>query len=99
MNLLEDQKSKDILENRIQTFLSGDLSFISKIPVDKPTYFSVSYFGKNALTNNEVFFDCGAFTGDSIAEFIHYQNNHYKKILAFEPDPKNFNVIGLYKKK
>ena len=99
MNLLEDQKSKDILENRIQTFLSGDLSFISKIPVDKPTYFSVSYFGKNALTNNEVFFDCGAFTGDSIAEFIHYQNNHYKKILAFEPDPKNFKTLSDYIKK
>lgn len=96
MNLLEDQKSKDILNNRIQTFLSGDLSFISKIPVDKPTYFSDSYFGKNALTNNEVFFDCGAFTGDSIADFISYQNKHYKKILAFEPDPKNFNVLSDY---
>ena len=96
MNLLEDQKSKDILNNRIQTFLSGDLSFISKIPVDKPTYFSNSYFGENDFSDNEVLFDCGAFTGDSIADFIYYQNKKYKKILAFEPDPKNFKVLSDY---
>ena len=39
--------------------------------------------------DKEVFFDCGAFTGDTIKGFINKTKNRYSKIIAFEPDEKN----------
>ena len=41
------------------------------------------------MTDKEVFFDCGAFTGDTIKDFINKTKNRYSKIIAFEPDEKN----------
>lgn len=46
------------------------------------------------LGKDEVFVDCGAYTGDSIDAFISALNTHNAgqplKIIAFEPDAKNF---------
>lgn len=45
------------------------------------------------LSDEEVFVDCGAFTGDTIAAFLQAAQNKYKKIVAFEPDPHNFAAL------
>lgn len=42
------------------------------------------------LTSKEVLVDCGAYTGDTIEEFVTQTKNRYKKIIAFEPDHENF---------
>jgi FkbM family methyltransferase len=42
------------------------------------------------LTQNEVFIDCGAYDGDTIAEFRRFSGDHFTQIVAFEPDPDNF---------
>jgi len=34
--------------------------------------------------DNEVFVDCGAYVGDTIAEFVNEFNNHYKSIHAYD---------------
>lgn len=44
---------------------------------------------KKNLSDEEVFVDIGAFTGDSIEQFILAVNNKYKKIYAFEPERSN----------
>lgn len=44
------------------------------------------------LSDEEVYVDCGAFTGDTIAEFVKRRPKH-KAILAFEPDPRNQNCL------
>lgn len=41
------------------------------------------------LRNDEIFVDCGAFDGDSIAEFVDRRGNSFQSIVAFEPDPAN----------
>ena len=46
---------------------------------------------------NEVLIDCGAFVGDGYYNFTKAlkknNNGNYKKIVAFEPDPNNVNVL------
>ena len=52
----------------------------------------VQYFPKDLfqLSGNEVFVDCGAYDGDTIAEFRRATGDHFVQIVAFEPDPENF---------
>jgi FkbM family methyltransferase len=38
---------------------------------------------------DEVFVDCGAFTGDSIAAFLDHRGYSFRKALGVEPDPGN----------
>jgi FkbM family methyltransferase len=42
---------------------------------------------------NEIFIDCGAFTGDTIEKFIALPKMEYKKIIAFETDKQNFEKL------
>jgi FkbM family methyltransferase len=45
------------------------------------------------LSGNEVFVDCGAYDGDTIAEFRRATGDEFAKIVAFEPDPQNFRTL------
>ena len=40
-----------------------------------------------------VYVDCGAFSGDTCADFACH-NPNYAKIIAFEPDPRNIEAIN-----
>lgn len=53
---------------------------------------AVQYFPEDLfeLSENEVFVDCGAYDGDTIADFRQASNDHFGRIIAFEPDPANF---------
>jgi FkbM family methyltransferase len=53
----------------------------------------VQYFPVFELGMAEVFIDCGAYDGDTIAEFRRATNDHFAQIIAFEPDPKNFAAL------
>lgn len=46
------------------------------------------YFDKGiiALRNDEVFVDCGGYTGDTVLRFVERVNNKYKKIYYIEPN-------------
>ncbi|HEX3985192.1 MAG TPA: FkbM family methyltransferase [Acidobacteriaceae bacterium] len=41
------------------------------------------------LSEHEVFVDCGAFDGDTIAAFADQQGDSFSRIIAFEPHPAN----------
>jgi len=45
------------------------------------------------LSPKEVFVDCGAYDGDTIAEFRRNTNDRFSRIVAFEPDPQNFVAL------
>lgn len=92
-SMLEDQKSKDILANRIKTILSGNLSYINSNPVDRVRYFSDEFY---PMSSDEVYFDCGAYNGDSIRMFMTETKGHYNKIIALEPDLKNISKLRDY---
>lgn len=88
--LLEDGKSRTILQNRFDTFLTGNLSYVERNEIDPIPYFSDEYY---KISDQEVLFDCGAYTGDSVLDFINQTKGKYKKIISFEPDEKNFKKL------
>jgi FkbM family methyltransferase len=45
------------------------------------------------LSQNEIFVDCGAYDGDTIAEFRRATSGQFERIIAFEPDPDNFTAL------
>jgi FkbM family methyltransferase len=45
------------------------------------------------LGEDEVFIDCGAYNGDTIADFQRASHDHFARIIAFEPDPVNFAAL------
>ena len=55
----------------------------------------VEYFPRDLfqLTRHEVFIDCGAYDGDTIAEFRRATSDQFDHIVAFEPDPENFAAL------
>lgn len=91
-NELFDEKSKTAFDFFIEQKLTGVYR--------KPFSTDPQYFEKGIInfSDNEIFVDCGAFTGDTVMEFSKClkQNGRfpYKKIYAFEPDPKNVEELN-----
>lgn len=48
---------------------------------------------QSRLKPNEVFVDCGAYTGDTIEQFISVTDNQFSKIYAFEIDRHSFGEL------
>jgi len=71
----------------------AQVAFRLLLNYDELTYSSESkhYFPPDLirLRSDEIFVDCGAFDGDSIAEFVDRQSDLFQSIVAFEPDPAN----------
>jgi len=62
-------------------------------PVFHKQYFPDDLY---SILPNDVFVDCGAFDGDTIREFLQHQKKFSGKILAYEPDPINFQKLEDY---
>ena len=56
-------------------------------PVEHETYLAPDLF---SLSNEEVFVDCGAYVGDTIASVIRATSGRVARITAFEPDTLSF---------
>lgn len=83
---LSDELSKDEITNYINQKITG---------VYRTEYFENQYFVSDviSLEENEIFIDCGAFTGDSIESFVANLKksniSSYRSLYAFEPDGDN----------
>lgn len=89
-SIFDDDLSKDTFNKIIQFYLTGNLSNLIDSYCTEEQYFSDTYY---PISDNEVFVDCGAFTGDSIEDFIKYTNNKFKKIIAVEANKSNVKQI------
>ena len=68
----------------------------SRLPQPEPA--SAMYFAPDMvrLSADEVLVDCGAFDGDSIRMFLDRTSGAFRRIYAFEPDPKNRAALESY---
>jgi len=84
---LMDPAGRDEFDRQIRLRL-GD-------PSDQVIDPGVQYFPHDVfqLSRNEVFIDCGAYDGDTIAEFRRITNDQFAGIIAFEPDPQNLAAL------
>lgn len=85
-NKLADEFSKITLKQVLKGAVSSDIEMYECIS-NESQYFP--QFIIENLSKEEIFVDIGAFTGDSIQEFIDVTNNNFKKVIAFEPDKNN----------
>lgn len=85
-SLLADDLSKQVFEDVLKFKITGEPHRLSAIF----TTSDEAYKNILQLENNESYVDIGAYTGDTILEFLSQTNQNYKKITAFEPNKKNF---------
>lgn len=87
---LRDELSDKCSQKSFDSVIAGALT--NNPDCYKYTFSRSQYFPeviKKNLTDEEVYVDIGAFTGDSIEQFILAVDNKFKKIYAFEPEPSN----------
>lgn len=70
----------------------GEFDSLSS-PVQQESYFPDDIF---SLRSDEKFIDCGAYDGITIKQFLKRQVDFVGKIVAYEPDPTNFNQLQEY---
>lgn len=88
-DLLEDQLSKDTYAHIISCYLENKMPESHYVRADEE-YFWLKQF---KILRNETFIDCGAFTGDTIEQYIRIKNGFFKRIIAFEPDRQNYRAM------
>jgi FkbM family methyltransferase len=86
---LADDESREVLE-AVLTFRQT-LNPRVLAPVVKPELYQLT--GLLTLGDDEVYIDGGAFDGDSIRLFSSRVGGRYRRIYAFEPDPKTFAAL------
>ena len=92
-NMLADEFSKKVFENTVKFKLTGKPEYLFEIESGRDEVFSILNLG-----DNESFLDLGAFTGDTVEEFIRYCKN-YGGIVAVEPDKRNFRKLSEFSEK
>jgi len=90
-NLL-DQQSKESLVAFLLSKTRQDMKYLPPV-FDKQQYFPQ---GIITLTGHESYFDCGAYTGDTIADFLKAAGGRYYRIWAAEPDRANYQQLLQY---
>jgi len=88
--LISDDRSRRIWLDHLRFRLDLDYGRLHRDPCEE-------YFAEDLvhLQDHEVFVDCGAYTGDTIASFIR-QCPRFERIIAFEPDPSNYAELERY---
>ena len=86
---LADDQSKKVFENIIQFKLTGNPMHLfdceSELLTDQKELLP--------LGGQETYLDLGAYTGDTVQEFLQRTNRQYRRIVAVEPDEKNFKKL------
>ena len=86
---LADAVSRETFASVLNYKLSGKLSYLQACTTNRTedlrTIFS---FGRE-----ETYLDLGAYNGDTVQEFLQLTQGRYKKIVALEPDPKNYKKL------
>ncbi len=91
-SFLNDDFSRQVYINILKSKISCNEKYIERIRNYN------QYFDKNIIkfSDEEVYLDVGAYTGDSIRKFLNVVKGKFKKIIAFEPDKKNFKILKDY---
>lgn len=88
-NHLADDESKKVYVDIINFKISGKIDYLIDSFADKDDIYREIL----RLNDNESILDLGAYDGDTIREFVGFTNGKYNKIIALEPDRKNFKKL------
>lgn len=88
-NLLDDELSRQVYINILNFKISGKIHYLKDITTMRDEVFENIIVPKSGDT----YIDCGAYNGDTIEEILHFTNGEMARIIAFEPDKKNFKKL------
>jgi len=95
-DLLEDSLSRDSMQAYINAKINKDASYLFPY-VRRPQYFSeTNQVPALRLHQNEIMVNCGAFTGDTIKDFLEVTSRRFGKIYACEPDSANLQKLARF---
>lgn len=89
-SLLADEQSRMVYRNVLLFYRTGKTELLDEITTDKAEAFDNIL----KLGSNETYVDLGAYNGDTIDEFLHFAKESYRKIIALEPNEKNFAKLS-----
>lgn len=84
--LWDDAASRQEFLSQIRWRLFFDFDALAN-PVEHPAYFPPDLL---SMTAEDVFVDCGAYDGDTLASLVAQPGPAFRKAIAFEPDPASF---------
>lgn len=88
--LLDDEPSRDEYLRQIRWRLHGDYEALTA-----PLPVADQYFSPDVVRvrGDEVFVDCGAYDGDTLAALLEHAGGSFTRFVAFEPDPANLTAL------
>lgn len=87
--IFADDFSRLVYDTALRFYHCGDITLLDGITTAKDEAFrSILRLG-----GSEVYVDLGAYDGDTVDEFLSYCGGEYDKIIAFEPNAKNFKKL------
>lgn len=87
-SFLEDGQSKKTFLCHVNFKISGKIQYLKDCGTPAEEAFRIL-----ALSDREVYIDAGAYTGDTVLEFVQRVTG-YERIIAVEPDMKNFKKLA-----
>ena len=89
---LADDVSRETFAAVLNYKLSGKLSYLQACTTKREDDLRELFF----FGEEETYVDLGAYNGDTVQEFLNLTRQRYNKILAVEPDPKNYKKLTDY---
>ena len=88
---LYDEKSKEVFKSVLKYKITGDISFLKACESEPDE----AYLNILKPSGKEIYVDLGAYTGDTVKEYLSFANG-YEKIYAVEPNGRNFRKLREY---
>lgn len=92
-NLLQDELSRNCLLAYLNCKVTENFRYLLPCCVETAAFFENSIF---TLSNAETYVDIGAYTGDTIREFLNVTGGQYKEVVAIEPECASFSLLQSY---
>lgn len=90
--MLADEHSRRVYANILNFKISGNPAYLMDIVDSRDDIWNHVI----CPTNHEIFVDLGAYNGDSIRELLDYTRGKFHRILAMEPDRKNYKKLAKF---
>lgn len=90
--LLSDEESRSIFDCVLEYKLTGDVSLLRRAESD-PERTMRELVEPETLRASA---DLGAYNGDTVRELLNYAGQGLERIVAMEPDPRNFRKLQAY---
>lgn len=86
---MADKKSREVFAAALNYKLGGDIRYLLSCETDRKADLRELFI----WSRQEAYLDLGAYNGDTVQEFLTLTGGSYRKIIAVEPDRRNFKKL------